>query len=174
MTERPTEPATASTAPAEPEIVERPEIHLAVVREIVPMDRIPELYDRGYSAIFAELQRLGISPAAPPMGVVHGAPGPAGIDLSAAVPIPRPLAVTDGVSDASVTSETLPAARTATLLVRGDYAGIAAGYERLYAWIVERGETPGELAWEQYLTEPVPGGDPAGNETLLGVPLAPR
>ena len=151
-----------------PEIESRPEVHLAVVRETVPFDRIPELYDRAYPAIFQALAETGVSPAAAPMGVMHGSPAAEGLDLSVAVPIPQPYTGTGG----GITAETMPAARTATMLLRGDFSGLSAAYERLYAWISERGEQPTGIAWEQYLTEPEPGGDPALNETLIGVQLA--
>ncbi|KTR85810.1 GyrI-like domain-containing protein [Leucobacter chromiiresistens] len=156
-----------SAADAAPEIETRPEVHLAVVRETVPFERIPELYDRAYPQIFAALDAAGIAPAAAPLGVMHGSPTAAGLDLSVAVPIPHPLAEPRG----DVTGETLPAARTAVLLLRGDFSGLAAAYERLYAWIEAQGERAAGLAWEQYLTEPQPGGDPASNETLIGVQL---
>lgn len=157
-----------SDAAAVPEIEQRPEMHLAVVRETVPFHRIPELYDRAYPKIFAALEAAGVTPAAAAMGVMHGSPSADGLDLSVAVPILHPLAESDG----EVTTETLPSARTATLLLRGDFSGLSAAYEKLYAWISDQGEQPTDIAWEQYLTEPEPGGDPASNETLIGVQLA--
>lgn len=148
-----------------PEIVERPEQHLAVVRETVAFDAIPGLYDRAYPEIFGALGRAGIAPAAAPMGVMHGQPG-AELDLSVAVPVAAPFA-----GDGMVSAETIPAGRAATLIVRGDYGLLAAAYEHLFAWIAEQGLTPTGLSWEQYLTEPEPGGDPAQNETLIAAGL---
>ncbi|MEV8338885.1 GyrI-like domain-containing protein [Leucobacter sp. NPDC077196] len=167
-------------SPVTPEIDTRPELHLAVVRETVPFDRIPELYDRAFPALFAAIAAAGSSPAAAPMGIMHGSPTADGLDLSVAVPIsqPFPSAEGDGGADGAatagvrVTAETLPASRTATYLLRGDFSGLSAAYERLYAWVSEQGEQPTDIAWEQYLTEPEPGGDPAHNETLIGVQLA--
>lgn len=149
-----------------PEIVDRPERHLAVVRETVAFDAIPQLYDRAYPTIFGALSRAGIAPAAAPMGVMHGAPS-SGLDLSVAVPIAQPFE-----PDGEVGAETLPACRAATLLVKGDYARLSAAYEHLFAWISDQGLAPAGISWEQYLTEPEPGGDPALNETLIGVDLA--
>ncbi|WP_053353051.1 GyrI-like domain-containing protein [Leucobacter musarum] len=163
--------STSPAAAPEPEIRDLPLTHLIVVRETVPFDHLPSFYDRAYPTLFGALQRLGGAPAAPPMAVVHGNPTAAGLDLSVAVPIACSLAELGDPDDAAVSSETIPAARTATLLVRGDYSGIGPGYQRLHEWIVAAGETAGDISWEQYLTEPEPGGDPALNETLLGVPL---
>lgn len=161
-------------SPVSPEIDTRPELHLAVVRETVPFDRIPELYDRAFPALFAAIAAAGLSPAAAPMGIMHGSPTADGLDLSVAVPIsePFPSAESDATAEVRVTVETLPASRTATYLLRGDFSGLSAAYERLYAWVSEQGEQPTDIAWEQYLTEPEPGGDPAHNETLIGVQLA--
>lgn len=148
---------------AAPEIVDRPEIHLAVVRDTIAFSEIPALYDRAYPLIFGALAAAGIAPAAAPMGVVHGSPD-AGLDLSVAVPVAEPFAATDDVA-----AETVPASRTATLLVRGDYEQLSGAYQRIHAWIADRGLVARGISWEQYLTEPKPNGDPAENETLVGV-----
>jgi effector-binding domain-containing protein len=153
---------------AEPEIATTPQQHLAVVRETVAMTEIPALFDRAFPQIFAALGRAGVAPSAAPMGVTHGMPGDT-LDLSVAVPVAEPFTPDDD----AVTIETLPEGPAATLLVRGDYAGIAPAYGRLFAWIEAQGRTPSGIAWEQYLTEPEPGGDPALNETLLAVALQP-
>ncbi len=148
-----------------PQIVERPEQHLAVVRERVAFDALPELYDRAYPQIFGALARAGVAPVSAPMGVTHGEPD-AELDLSVAVPVAQPFS-----PDGPVGAETLPAGRAATLLVKGDYALLPAAYKHLFAWISEQGLAPTGISWEQYLTEPEPGGDPAENETLIGVAL---
>lgn len=148
-----------------PEIRALPEQHLAVVRERVTFDRIRGLYDRAFPMIFAALRAAGLTPASAPMGVMHGDSSDA-LDLSVAVPVASPFAAAG-----EVTGETIPAGRAATLLVRGDYELIAPAYGALFAWIAEHGLTPSGTAWEQYLTEPQPGGDAAANETLIAVLL---
>lgn len=145
-----------------PELAERPEQHLAVVRETLPMDGIRDHYDRAFPLIFNSLGKAGVSPSGPAMAVTHGMPAET-IDLSAAVPVTDPIS-----ADGDVTPEVLPAGRAVTLLVRGSYDLIGAAYGHLFDWVNEQGLTPTGLAWEQYLTEPTPDGDPADNETLLG------
>ncbi len=149
-----------------PALEERAEQHLAVVRERVQIDAIPALYDRAFPRIFAALARAGAAPSGAPYAVVHGVPGNT-LDLSVAVPVDAPFTTSEGVEP-----ETLPAGTVATLRVRGDYSGLTDAYAFLFEWIEESGRTPLGIAWERYLTEPEPGGDPAGNETLLGVHLA--
>lgn len=148
-----------------PEIKDLPERHLAVVRETVAMDAIPSLYDRAFPLLFGTLGAAQIAPVAAPMGVIHGVPGDT-LDLSVAVPVADPI-----TEQGEVKAETLPAARVATMMVTGDYSRLAAAYGHLYTWLAESGLEAGELAWEQYLTEPEPGGDPSLNETLIGVHL---
>ncbi len=150
---------------ATPTIETRAAQHLAVVRDRVAFDAIAALYDRAYPLIFGALAAAGIAPA-PPMGVVHGDMSN-GLDLSVAVPVAEPFA---GAGE--VTAETLPAGRVASLLVRGDYAQLSSAYEHLYGWVMAQGLTPDDVAFEQYLTEPEPGGDPSLNETLIAVLLA--
>lgn len=149
-----------------PEIVEQPERHLAVVRDTVAFEAIAELYDRAFPVIFGALGQAGIPPVAPPMGVVHGMQDGA-LDLAVAVPVAEPFP-----GDGEVVAETLPAGPAATLMVRGDYGQLADAYEYLHGWISEQGLTPGGPAFEQYLTEPEPGGDPSLNETLIAIYLA--
>ena len=153
-----------------PEVLDRDAVHLAVIRERVALPDLPALFDRAYPAIFGALAAAGIHPAAAPMGVTHGTPADE-LDLSVAVPIAEPLP--EAASAGGVAAETLPAGRAATLLVRGDYALLGDAYGHLFGWIAEQGLTPRGIAFEQYLTEPEPGGDPAKNETLIGVLLAP-
>ncbi|UBH06195.1 hypothetical protein K8P10_001706 [Leucobacter sp. Psy1] len=150
-----------------PEIVRCPEQHLAVVRDRVPMSGIPNLFDRAFPAIFAAMETAGVKPAGPALGVTHGEPTET-IDISAAVPLAAPFAsVQSTVDGGGVTAETLPEGRAATLFVRGDYAQLGDAYAHLHGWVAEQGLTPTDLSWEQYLTEPEPGGDPALNETRI-------
>lgn len=145
-----------------PELTERTEQHLAVVRETIPMDGIRDHYDRAFPLIFSTLGSVGVSPSGPAMAVTHGLPAET-IDLSAAVPVESPIEVVGDVAP-----EVLPGGRAVTLLVRGSYDLIVAAYGHLFDWIAGQGLTPTGLAWEEYLTEPTPDGDPAANETLLG------
>ncbi|WP_427868919.1 GyrI-like domain-containing protein [Leucobacter luti] len=157
-----------------PVVQDREEQQLAVVRATVAAADMPALYDRAFPLLFGALGAAGVAPAAAPMGVVHGAPGET-FDLSVAVPVGS-CAGAEAGSDASfasgeVTAETLPAGRAATLLVRGGYDRLGAAYEHLFSWVSAQGLTPAGLSFEQYLTEPEPGGDPALNETLIGTYL---
>lgn len=144
-----------------PALIDYEAQELAAVRARVALDEIPALFDRAYPAIFAAIGRAGAQIAGAPMGVTRGEPGET-LDLAAAVPVAEPFA-----ADGEVLPERIPAGRVATLLVTGDYAQLADAYGHLFGWIAQQGLVPAGISWEQYLTEPEPGGDPALNETLL-------
>lgn len=152
-----------------PVVQDREEQQLAVVRATVAAADMPALYDRAFPLLFGALGAAGVAPAAAPMGVVHGAPGET-FDLSVAVPVSG-AGAEPAFASGEVTAETLPAGRAATLLVRGGYDRLGAAYEHLFSWVSAQGLTPAGLSFEQYLTEPEPGGDPALNETLIGTYL---
>jgi effector-binding domain-containing protein len=59
------------------------------------------------------------------------------------------------------------------MMLVGSYERLAEAYGHLYGWLAENGLEAGEIAWEQYLTEPEPNGDPELNETLIGIHLKP-
>ena len=149
----------------EPTIEDRELLQVACIRREVGMEEIPEFYDSAFPTIFSALGELGVDPSAPPMGIVYGQAGDT-LDLAVAVPVAERFA---GMGD--VRGETLPAARTAILTVAGDYAQLPAAHDYLQSWVSERGLVPAGWVWEQYLTEPVPGGDPAENITRLGLGL---
>lgn len=144
-----------------PQLLDLEEQCLVAVRATVTLDEIPALFDRAYPAIFAAIERAGAQVVGAPMGVTRGEPTET-LDLAAAVPVAARLA-----ADGEVQPETIPAGRAAALLVRGDYGRLSAAYGYLFAWVAEQGLAPIGISWEQYLTEPQPGGDPSLNETLL-------
>ncbi|MDN5581857.1 MAG: GyrI-like domain-containing protein [Corynebacterium sp.] len=153
----------------EPELVDLPARHLAVVRDTVAVEELATFYDRSFPPIFTALDAAGVVVSDAPMAVTHGVPGTlpgASVDISVAVPLD---AAFPGARDAAVTAETLPATRTVTLLVRGNYDLLAGAFDEVICWARSQGLTPTGTSWEQYLTEPTPDGDPDANETLIGV-----
>lgn len=150
---------------AEPTIEDRKAVQVACIRDQVSMDQIRQFYDSSFPAIFAALGELRISPSGAPLGIVYGQVND-NLDLAVAVPITEPF-----TGPGPVLGANLPAARTAVLTVMGDYSQLPGAYEHLHAWIAEQGLESAGWSWEQYMTEPVPGGDPAQNVTQLGVGL---
>jgi len=66
----------------------------------------------------------------------------------------------------------MPAGDYACLLHVGPYAGLAAAYQRVFAWIAQQGLEPGEApCFEEYLNDPS-STPPMALETRIMVPLA--
>lgn len=150
----------------DPEIVTLSAQPVAVVREIVAMDALPEFFGRAYHAVAEAVGRQGIAMSGPPVGVYYGMPTDT-VDVAAGFPTDR-LAVAEG----AVTTDTLPAGRAVQLLHQGSYDELRDSYGRLMAWVGEKGLTLGEVMWETYLTEPKPDGDMSEMLTLIAWPLA--
>lgn len=150
----------------EPVIEDHPLVHLALIRKTLGFDEIRAFYDASFLQLFAALQDSGRRLVGAPLGITYGTPGHL-IDLAVALPLDAPLG-----SVQPVVGAILPAARTATLVVQGDYEQLAAAHAHLRQWVLEQGLNPAEVAWEQYLTQPEPDADPAQNLTKIGLVLA--
>ena len=144
-----------------PERSQSPEQLVAMVRQEVPMAAIPAFYERAYTEILAALKRINMTPTGPAMGISYGSKVDT-IDLGAAFPVEHTF-----TQDGDVNAVTIPGCEIATLTVRGPNDLISQGYEHLREHIVELGEEPGNLAWEEYLTMADPDGDPDLNVTQL-------
>lgn len=150
----------------DPEIVTQPPVTVALHRESVRMDELPDFFERGYHAIAAALESQGVLATGPPMGIYYGVPSDT-VDVAAAFPTDRAVEATGDVA-----SEILPAGDAARILHIGSYDSLQKTYDRLLSWLDEQGRRGGPLAWETYLTEPAPDGDQGSMQTLIVWPLA--
>ena len=155
---------TEATDRPVPELVELEEQPVAVVRDKVPMDRMAAFFDRAFGTVMVAIGAGGAQVAGPPLGIYHGMPTDV-VDVSAGFPV-RGEPAGEGV-----TVERLAACRAGQLLHVGSYDDLPAAYDTLMSWLAERGERPGPVMWEAYLTEPTPGGtEPM--QTLVTWPVA--
>lgn len=150
----------------EPEIVTLTPMPVALLRETVPMNALPEFFGRAYQAVAEALGKQGIAIAGPPVGVYYGMPTDT-VDVAAGFPCDRPAVSADGV-----TAETLPGGSAAQIMHVGSYDSMHRTYERLMAWLGEQGLTGGTVMWETYLTEPTPEGNQDAMLTQITWPLA--
>ncbi|HZK04547.1 MAG TPA: GyrI-like domain-containing protein [Actinomycetaceae bacterium] len=154
MTDQPTMPEVVNT---EPETI-------AVLRETVPMNALPEFFARAYQTVERVVREEGLQPVGPAYAVYYGTPGDT-VDVAAGFPAAATFVPRDGVHQV-----TIPGGRAVRLLHLGSYDGLAAAYDRLMVWI--RGAEVGELAdymLEKYLT--LPGTDPDATATLIVWPI---
>lgn len=148
----------------EPEIVTLEQRIAAVVRESVRMEAMPDFFGRAFQASAEVAGRQGVHLAGPPIGVYFGMPTDT-VDVAAGFPTDRAVA-----ADAGVEPLALPGGRAATVVHVGPYDTMEATYGRLIAWLGAQGLTPGEVMWEEYLTEPDPA-HPEAIETRIVWPL---
>lgn len=142
---------TETTDRPQPELVELEEQPVAVVREQVAVGEMPAFFDRAFGAAMAAIGAGAAEVTGPPLGIYHGMPTDV-VDVSAGFPV---RGEPDGTG---VTVERLPAGRAGQLLHVGSYDDLPLSYETLMSWLADRGERPGPVMWEAYLTEPTPGG----------------
>lgn len=145
----------------EPKLVTLEPQHVAGIRKTVPMAEIPAHYDSAFLALGLAFSQTGVTPAGPPMGVSNSMPGET-LDLTVGFPVAETFPGSGEVID-----QLLPGGRAVEMLLSGDFAQLPDAYGTLLAWIGEHGFAPGPLAWEQYLTEPGLGEDPADNLTKI-------
>lgn len=149
----------------QPEIVTLEPHIAAVVREIIPMDAMPDFFDRAFHATFGVASSQGVALAGPPFGVYFGMPTDT-VDVAAGFPTDRAVE-----PDAGVQPFTLPGGRAVQVLHVGPYDAMQETYGRLMAWLGAEGLTGGPVMWEVYLTEP-DAAHPEAIETLIVWPLA--
>lgn len=150
----------------EPAVVTLEPATTAVIRRVVPMDRLPEFFDSSFGALAAAVTGQGAGIAGPAFALYHGMPTDT-VDLEVGFPTQRAV-----VTDGDVVASTLPGGRVARAVHAGSFDGLGPAWGRLRSWIDEQGLKAGETFWEVYLTEPAPDMDPADLRTELNWPVA--
>ncbi len=150
----------------EPAVVTLEPATTAVIRRVVPMDRLPEFFDSSFGALAAAVTGQGAGIAGPAFALYHGMPTDT-VDLEVGFPTQRAVvAEGDGVASA------LPGGRVARAVHAGSFDGLGAAWGRLRSWIDDQGLRAGETFWEVYLTQPTPEMDPGDLRTELNWPVA--
>ncbi len=142
---------------------------LAVVRERVAIAELAPFYDRAYGQVAAALGAAGLSPAGPAVGWYASMPG-SDVEVAAGFPV-RPGDVPLGTELDGAELQTVPGGPAVAALHVGPYDELGDAWTALDAWCRERGLHPRGDFWEEYVTDPNPGGDPSRNVTRLVLPL---
>ncbi|AZA10831.1 GyrI-like domain-containing protein [Corynebacterium gerontici] len=150
--------ATLFTMPVE--IFEHAPFTFVGPRERITFEGIRDYYHRAFSAAYGAINAAGAQPAGAAIGFYFQPPGTE-FDLAAAFPV----ADARNVDPALV--HHFPGARVAKTVHQGSYDGLPQAWERFVADLTQRGETPGNMSWEEYVTMPQPGGDPEALITHL-------
>jgi len=149
----------------EPAVVTLEPATTAVIRHVVPMDRLPEVFDRSFGALAAAVSAQGAGVAGPAFALYHGLPIDT-VDLEVGFPTQRAVR-----ADGDVVVSALPGGRVARAVHAGSFDGLGAAWGRLRSWIDDQGLRAGETFWEVYLTQPTPDMDPADLRTELNWPV---
>ena len=146
------------------EQVELPTTTVAVVHERVPMDALSAFYDRAYRQVQQALGAAGVPPTGPAIGWYGEMPSDTA-DVAAGFAVP-PDAVVDGLE-----LLTLAGGSAVVGVHRGPYDRLPDAWSTVVAWCREQGVQGRGDFWEEYVTDPDPGGDPEQNVTRLVLPL---
>lgn len=148
---------------ADVELVELDPQPVAVVKGHVTVDGIPGFLGEAYDEVIRVLTAQGHNPAGPPFGRYERTDS--GFFVVAGFPSPAPITAVGRVE-----ADRLPGGPAASLLYRGDYAGIAAAYDAAQEWLADHGYREAGQPWEFYLDGP----EVAQPRTILQIPCAPR
>lgn len=135
------------------------------VRDRVAVADLADFFGPAIAAVTIELDRLGVTPAGPPVAVYrHGC----GRELDVTVGFPVRVRPGDpGILDV-VDLPAGPAVRDEHV---GPYETLPAAYATVGAWFAARELSVPDLTWEEYLAGP-DGGDESACRTLISCPLS--
>lgn len=149
------------------EIVEAQAVPTVVVRaQDCPMERLAELFDTTFAALFAALAQHGLAPAGIPFSLHHRIPDSTA-DLEVGIPVTAPLSGPITVGDVVLTPSELPGGTVARTSHVGPYDGLGDAWGAFLGAVVASGRAPVLPFWEVYVTEPGPESDPATLRTDL-------
>lgn len=121
--------------------------HTAVVRARCAWGNIAETLGSIFGEIMSRITATGAQMTGGAFGRYD--PGMSDVGIEAGFTIAAPI-----VPAGRVEASELPGGEAAVTLHVGDYAGVAAAYEAVEAWMLEHGREAAGPAWELYLTPP--------------------
>ena len=118
------------------------------IRTVAPVEKLPKVLGLGYGEIMEYLGSGGVQPAGPPFAMYHNMDMSA-LDVEFGFPISGQVAAKGRIKPGK-----LPAGRTAVTLHVGAYDKIHEAYDRLTAFVKEKGLEPAASCYEVYLNDP--------------------
>lgn len=141
---------------------------VAQVRRVVPTAELTSFYDTAYRDVVGAVDAAGGVVSGAAVGWYHGMPADT-VDVAAGFEVEGlPLGPLSG----EVEVVEIPGGPAFSGEHRGAYDGLPAAWGEVEAARAASGRAPRGDFWEEYVTEPSPGGDPAANRTRLVLPLA--
>ncbi|SFJ59527.1 GyrI-like domain-containing protein [Cellulomonas sp. KH9] len=147
--------------------IDRPTVRIAAVRATVPAAELVAYFDRTYSTVGDVVRGQGWTLSGPALAWYRGMPADT-VDVTGGFPVEgAPLGpVSDGVEVME-----LPGGASLEATHTGPYDQLPAAWDRLEQERAALGVDGRGDFWEEYVTDPSPGGDPAANVTRLVLPL---
>lgn len=132
-----------------------------------PMDRMPEVFDAAFRAIFPAMAQHGLSPSGPAFALYHRAPDETA-DFEVGMPLAQAAPSTiEAVDGMRLEPSWLPGGRAARISHLGGYDQLSAAWAGFMGQVAAAGAAPEMPFWEVYVTEPRPGMDPSQLRTDL-------
>jgi len=145
--------------------------HIIVAsREIVPLNRLQEYFDRAFTRAFEAVQSAGAQPAGPPRAY-YFSPLTDVVDLAAGFPVAEEHAAAVEAAFPDLVHR-IPESRVAVARHRGPYDQLGATWQEHTENVRQLGLQTGPVFWEEYVTMPTPEAVPADMITDLYVTLA--
>jgi effector-binding domain-containing protein len=156
-------------------VLDAPEVPTVVnVAKGYPMDRMAEIFDSTFTALFPALGDQGIQPVGPAFALHTRMPTDT-VDFEVGIPVDRPLQrATNSDSGVTLSPSRLPAGRIAIVSHLGSYDGLGEAWGRFMQAVADSGNQPALPFWEIYVSEPSPEADASTMRTDLVTLLAVR
>lgn len=149
------------------QLVDSDEAWTAVIHLTVPRNEIEMVMGPAIHEVVSVLARQGVTPCGPLFSWHRRRPSDT-FDFEVGFPVSQMI-----TASGRVTMSTLPAARVARSVYRGDYSGLGDGWGALIAAVTEAGLPMQGGLWERYLSGPESAADPASWCTELNLVLMP-
>ncbi len=158
-------------------LVECQEQPVVGLRQVVPMDRLPEVFGRALPVVVDAVRRAGLVLAGPPYARYRGTPTET-VDVEVGLPVEShpgaDVLDIEAPAGSRVTDEPLPAVRAAETVHAGAYDDLGRTYARVADWVHQHGLEALDESWELYESGPDSDPDPATWRTRVLVAVSGR
>jgi len=129
-------------------VEDRPAQYTVSTLARTPVDKLPEILDAAFGAVYGYLMELGEKPAGPPF-VAYYNMDMQDLNLEIGFPVAKSLP-----AQGELRSGQIAGGRAATVLHVGPYDKLHLAYDALMKWVAEQGVEPAGPAYEFYLNDP--------------------
>jgi effector-binding domain-containing protein len=147
------------------EVIELEPQSVAVVEGEVAIPELPAFFEDAFTTVMAALQRHGIEPTGPPIGLYPSAPTDR-VEVAAGFPTAEPIE-----ADGRVVPVELPGGRAVEAVHVGPYDTMETTYAELQEWMAAEHLEPVGPMWECYLSDPSAEPDPSTWRTRIVWPI---